>query len=436
MRPTLRAVLLFAAAFPVALVPVLASARLWTVWLAWLGFAALLVGVDAVLGLPRRRLRATVHAPATLYIGERDPLEIELAAPRGRAADVEIVCDLHEDLEPQPAQTVRLTPAAPGRAAVTLAPRRRGTVAVRALWLRWAGPFGLMRRTTRVAVDREIAVLPNVRAVRAAALRFFASRQSLQGLKVERYIGDGSEFESLREYVVGMDSRSIDWKSSARHRKVLAQEFRAERNHQIILAVDCGHLMREPLEGIPRLDHAVNAALLLSYLGLRTGDRIGLYSFDEKPRSFVEPQGGVGAFPRLQAAASEIDYSTGETNFTLGLAELSTRLRRRSLVVLLTDFVDVVTAELMLDNLDRLARRHLTLFVSLSDPGLGDLAGAAPRRLPDVYRAVVAADLSRERELVLKRLKRLGILTVDAAPGQISAQLLSRYLEIKRRELI
>jgi uncharacterized protein (DUF58 family) len=435
MRPTLKGVLLFAAAFPLSLVPALASPRLWTVWLAWLGFAALLVGVDAILGLPRRRLAAAVRAPRQLYIGERDPLAIELRA-RGRGADVEILCDLHEDLEPQPPQTVRVAPGSPACAEVALAPRRRGTVAVRALWLRWAGPFGLMRRTARVALDREIAVIPNVRAVRAAAVRFFSSRQLLSGLKVERYLGDGSEFESLREYVVGMDHRSIDWKSSARHRKVLAQEFRAERNHQIILAVDCGHLMREPLVGIPRLDHAVNAALLLGYLGLRTGDRIGLYAFDERPRSFVEPQGGVGAFPRLQAAASEIDYSTGETNFTLGLAELSTRLRRRSLVVLLTDFVDVVAAELMLENLARLARRHLTLFVTLSDPTLGELFAAAPHRLVDVYRAVTAADLARERELVLKRLRRMGIHVVDAAPAQVSAQLLGRYLDIKRRELI
>src|SRR5206468_2694998 len=113
---------LFAAAFPLSLLPVLASPRLWTVWLAWVGFAALFLGVDAVLGLPRRRLAATVRAPATLYIGERDPLEVELAAPRGRPAEVEIVCDLHEDLEPQPPQTVRVTPAAGARAEVTLAP--------------------------------------------------------------------------------------------------------------------------------------------------------------------------------------------------------------------------------------------------------------------------------------------------------------------------
>ena len=233
-----------------------------------------------------------------------------------------------------------------------------------------------------------------------------------------------------------MDHRAIDWKASARHRKLLGQEFRAERNHQVILAVDTGHLMREPLAGIPRLDHAVNAALLLAYVCLKTGDRVGLCGFDERLRSFVEPQGGVAAFPRLQEASAELAYSTAETNFTLGVAELGVRLRRRSLIVVLTEFVDTVTAELMIRNLDRLARRHLVLFVSLRDPGLGALVDAPPRRAADLYRSVVAVDFAREREVVLKRLQRLGVATIDALPAQVTSQLLSRYLDIKRRERV
>jgi uncharacterized protein (DUF58 family) len=180
----------------------------------------------------------------------------------------------------------------------------------------------------------------------------------------------------------------------------------------------------------------VNAALLLGYFGLRTGDRVGLYGFDERPRSFHEPVAGVNAFPRLQAATAELDYSSAETNFTLGLAELSLRLRRRSLVVLLTDFVDTVSAELMLENLDRLARRHLVVFVTLRDPTLGDIAGARPQTSLDLHRAVVAYDFVRERDVVLARLRRMGVTTIDAAPGEVSVQLLNRYLDIRRREMI
>jgi uncharacterized protein (DUF58 family) len=438
MKPTARMVAILAGGFAVSFAPVFLSARLWTLWIAWVGLVFLLAGVDLVLSLPARRLRVTARAPETAYIGdEPESLLVELRAPARRAGlRVQILADVNEELAPPP--EVAATLDAEGRAAapVPLRPRRRGTARVARVHLHWDGPLGLVRRQTTRAVDAAVAVVPNVRAVRAAALRFFGTRELLVGLKVERFVGDGSEFESLREYVPGLDHRAIDWKASARHRKLLNQEFRAERNHQIILACDTGHLMREPLGGVPRLDHAVNAALLLAWFGLKSGDRVGLYAFDERPRQFTEPQGGVGSFARLQAATADLAYSTGETNFTLGLASLSARLRRRSMVVVLTDFVDSVTAELMIENLDRLARRHLCVFVTLRDPTLERVAAAPPRTLTAVHRAVVAGDLAREREVVLRRLRRLGVHAIDTPPESVSAQLLNRYLDIKRREMI
>jgi uncharacterized protein (DUF58 family) len=285
-------------------------------------------------------------------------------------------------------------------------------------------------------VGRAVAVVPDLAPVRAAAFRYFGSREVEAGVQVERFVGGGSEFDALVEWVPGLDHRAISWKASARHRKLLSQEFRAERNHQVVLALDTGHLMAEPLLGLPRLDHAVTAALLLSYVSLRLGDRVGLFGFDRAARAWTEPQGGLGAFARLRAASAALDYSTEETNFTLGLTELSTRLRRRSLVVVFTDFVDTVTAELMIENLGRLARRQLVVFVALRDPALHELALRRPGRPSDLHRAVVAADFVRERERVLARLRRMGIQCLDAAPGTVSTRLVSRYLDIKRRELI
>jgi uncharacterized protein (DUF58 family) len=445
MRPTSRAALLFGVAFPLSLLPVLVSVQLWTVWLAAVVGATFLLGLDAVLAMPARKLTARAQAPAVLYIGDAEPelLTLEVGTTWRFGTRAEVLVDLDEDLEAQPAQSVVVPRRGlgPARLPLPLSPRRRGELAVRALYARWTGPLGLMRRSVRVPLDLRVKCVPNVRAVRAAAIRYFASREFLAGLKLERYVGDGSEFESLRDYVPGMDHRAIDWKASARHIKLLVQEFRAERNHQVILAVDTGHLMREPLgadgaPAVPKLDHAVNAALLLAYFGLRTGDRVGLYGFDARPKSFTEPMAGVGAFARLQVATAELDYSTSETNFTLGLMELSHKLRRRSLVVLLTDFVDTISAELMFENLHRLAKRHLVVFVTLRDPALGLLAAARPASSLDLHRAVIAQDLVREREVVLRRLRRLGITTIDAAPGEVSMQLLNRYLEIRRREMI
>jgi len=434
MRPTLRCLLLFAGGLPVALVPALVDPRLWVVWLAWLALALFACGADAALCL--RKVGAALAVPETLYVGSQDPLSAILTPGAGvRPRFLELLFDLDELLEPQPLRAVSLPPEGPAQVEVPLVPRRRGVTRLGALWLRWAGPLGLVQRQARFALGHEIPIVPDVRAVRQAALRIFAAREFLAGLKVERYIGDGTEFDSLREYVPGLDHHSMNWKASARHRKLYCTDYRAERNHQVVLAVDTGHLMCEPLEGLSKLDRAINAALHLSHVCLRTGDRVGWFAFDEKVRSFSEPDQGNRAFRRLQQLSSDVAYRDAETNFTLGLAELSLRLRRRSLVVLLTDFVDTITAELMIESLARLARRHLVLFVTLRDPFLARVAARQPETLLDLQRAVVAADFVRERELVLRRLARLGVRLVDAPPAAITTSLLNQYLDVKRREL-
>ena len=433
-KPTPRAIWLAAAGLPAALLPVVVHPRLWGVWLVWFAGTVLAVGLDAVLALPRRMLGVEVAVPETLAIGQPGAVEVSVTSPR--RIPVEVLCELHPDLEPQPPHRISAGPGGTASARIPLVARRRGRPAVDEVWLRWPGPLGLVRRQSRQPVGRHVAVVPNLGPVRQAAFRYFGSREMAAGVQVEKFVGAGSEFDALREYVPGLDPRAIDWKASARHRRLLAQEFRAERNHQVVLALDTGHLMGEPLEGLPRLDHAVTSALLLAYVSLRLGDRVGLFAFDRTARAWTEPQGGLGAFPRLRAATAQLDYSPDETNFTLGLGELSTRVRRRSLVVVFTEFVDTVTAELMVENLSRLARRQLVVFVALRDPALDAIASGRPARLSDVYRSVVASDFVRERELVLARLRRAGVRCVDAVPRAVSARLVNRYLDVKRRELV
>lgn len=439
MRPTLRCLLVFLAGIPISLGAVAMHPRLWTVWISYLGAAITLAGLDALLALPRRKLRVTAAVPEQVFIGETGTAVVELVAGR-RGGTVEVLAELDDDLAPQPPSQAVLRAVGPGqparaRAAVTLAPRRRGDHALRAVHVRWTGPLGLIEQCVAAPIGKRIGVVPNLGAVRAVALRMFSDHSFMTGLKVEKFLGDGTEFEALREYVPGLDHRAIDWKSSARHRKLLCQEFRAERNHQVVLAVDAGQLMSEPVGGVPKLDHAINAAILLGWFCLRTGDRVGLVGFDERVRQWAEPAGGMHTFHRLQAMSAEIDYRRVETNYTLTLAELSTRLRRRSLVVLFTDFLDTVTAELMIDNVTRLARRHLVLFVAVRDPSLEARARARPRSLGTLHQAVVAGDFVRERHVVLERLRRAGAHCIDTAPATFSMALVNRYLDIKRREL-
>ncbi len=286
-----------------------------------------------------------------------------------------------------------------------------------------------------VAVDRAIDVLPNVRGVEGAALRFL-SQEAVFGVKPQLQRGEGAEFEALRDYAPGFDTRFIDWKHSARHRRLLCKEFRIERNHQLVLAFDTGYLMREPIAGMPRLDHAINAGLLLAWISLKGGDLVGAFGFDAAVRQYLAPQRGTAGFARLRQAAAELDYRSEETNFTLGLAELDARLKRRALVVLFTEFVDTVTAELLIESIGRVARRHLVLFITLRDPLLQRTADRAPERFADVAEAVIAHDLLRERSIVFERLERLGVHCFDVPSRGLSVALVNRYLMVKERGLL
>jgi uncharacterized protein (DUF58 family) len=233
-----------------------------------------------------------------------------------------------------------------------------------------------------------------------------------------------------------MDRRSIDWKQSAKHAALIGKEYRTERNHHIVCAVDCGRLMSEPMAGLPRVDHAINASLLLAYVSLKIGDRAALFAFDDRPRQASGPVSGVRAFPLLQRLAARVDYSAEETNYTLGLTSLAGRLQRRALVVVFTDFADTTSAELMIENVGRLLERHLVLFVAFRDEELEALVEADPVEVDDVSRAVTAANLLKERELVLTTLRRMGVQVVDAPNAGLGPAVLSAYLDLKRRNLL
>lgn len=435
MRPTRRAILLAALGLPVALLPVAVHERLWPFWPAYLGLLALAVGIDMLWAPRRKAVAASVEMPGTLYIGEEEEAVLTVKVPTARRAPVAVAVDLSERLVPQPPLRGRIS----GGTAVLrfrLVPTRRGRIVVERAWVRSPGPLGLMATVATVDLKRQAPVVPNIRPVKTVALRLLSDPELRSGLKIERYRGDGSELDSLKEHAPGDDHRTIDWKASARHRKLISRQFRAERNHQVVLAIDTGRLMCEPLAGIPKVDHAVNAALLLAYISLRAGDRVGLASFDARPGLFVEPKGGLHGFDVLSQMAAQVDYGDRETNFTLGLTAIGQRLSRRSLIVVLTDFVDTISAELMVENLDRLSRRHVVVFVALQDPGLAAIADGAPEGVLDLNRAVVAGGLLRDREVVLRRLRRLGIYPIDASPAQVTPRLINTYLDIKRRERI
>ena len=448
IHPTPRAAVLAGAAAPLAVAVALAAPSYWPFGVAWLAILLAGFGLDALTLLGRARLVAELRRPKALHVGERETVALVLRGRRPAAVDV--LLDMEGPALPLAGQRVAAGDESVVELPFTVSTTRRGTVRLPQVWLRTRGPLSLAAQTRRQPLDVEIVVLPNVVAVRRQALVLSTTDAPL-GAKPQHQKGSGSEFEALRDYAAGLDRRAIDWKHSARHGKLLCKEFQTERNHHIVLALDTGHLMaepttkdpspeaarmEEPVHGIAKLDHVCTALLLLSYISLKAGDRVGLCTFDARIGSYLAPSAGLSVMARVQNALATVEYSTAETNFTLALAELGGRLTRRSLIVVATDFVDTVTADLMVKNLGHLASRHLMVFLTPANSALakqfgGDLGGVA-----DVARAVVANDLLRERRAVFARLRRLGVSCVEAPVEQLGPELVNRYLAIKARDLI
>jgi len=284
----------------------------------------------------------------------------------------------------------------------------------------------------RLALAQAIGIGPDLRPIRQEAPRFLAEDADA-GQTIHPRRGESLEFDALGPFRPGEDRRRIDWKQSARHLALIAKETRVERDNALLLAIDCGRLMTAPAGGLAKLDRAITAALLIGYVALKSGDRVGAFAFDARPRAQMPPQHGPRAFAGLQAAMGGIAYAESETNFTLGLSRLQQTLTRRTLILLFTDFADTIGADLMLRAIGPLLKRHRLVCVTMADEELETLMRASPVEPADVTRAVIAADLRRERRIVLERLRRMGVEVVEAPYDALGPAVVRRYLDMKAR---
>ncbi len=316
---------------------------------------------------------------------------------------------------------------------LTLKSRTRGRGRLDALFVRWRGFFGLVYIQKRLKLDAEVLVTPDIEGVEADASNLF-SLDNIYGVRVQNQLYNGSEYHALREYDASQDHRRIDWRSSARHMKLFSREYQAERNHHIVLAYDTGRLMGEPVGGLKRLDRAIHAGLLLGYCALKIGDNVRTFAFDSQPYHAAPMISGTQAFDVLKRQLSALEDSPEESNHTLALADLNSKVARRSLIILFTDFIDEISADLMVEALARLSKKHLVLFVAFRDEVVEDLLAVTPAQPEDVTRAVFANRLSMQRERVLAQLRRQGVEVLEAPTEALATAMVMRYLALKRAD--
>lgn len=315
-------------------------------------------------------------------------------------------------------------------------PLTRGRFQWGPIRLRYRSLLGFWERQKEVTAAAEARVYPSLHLLQRYRLLALTNKFALLGSRKVRLRGGAWEFESLREYVPGDDTRLLDWKASARRRKPIVRDLEAERNQTVLILVDSGRLMNAEVDGIAKLDHAVNSALVLAHVALSRGDRVGLCAFSSTVHAWVTPRAHVAQMGLLTEALYDLRGDYTESDHGRCLRFVAARHSKRSLLVVLTDFVDADTAADMVAHLQLAGRRHLVLFAAHNDPVLERHARGVPSTARDGFRKAAAVDLLLERRTVLERLRQFGAHVLDVEPDRITPPLLNRYLEIASRGML
>ncbi len=401
--------------------------------LVW-GALFVATAMDFIISPSRRNMNYRFDVLSDGFVGAPQNSTLSIERNHGRLPSaMEVMLGTSKDLSllsKEPVLTYTGTPVE-----IELLPHKRGLHSVNKLYVKWSSSLRLFEIISNIEINKEIKVAPDTRPVSNGTVQT-QLLPLVDGIKDFNKQGTGSEFHQMREFVPGMEPRSIDWKRSARFNKLLSREVRAERNHQIFICVDNGGQSSQMMGEITKLDYALNASLALCWAGGLGGDQVGFYNFNASPGRFLPPRPGREAFPLVRARCGEMEYETAETNHTWGLSQLTSQLNRRSLIVIFSDFADGMSAELLVENLTHITKQHLVLFIILDDEDVTRIQHPHDLNFDTMSLAVAASELKNERSRAIRELRNLGILVLNVAPSNLTTELISKYMDIKLGEMI
>ena len=398
-------------------------------WLANLAIVVLAL-VDLMLAAPVRSLSLSRAGDTATKLGDSASVTLTVHNRGSRRARLAV----RDAWPPSAGATPRVhrmaVPAGERlRAETTLLPTRRGDRKPERITVRSVGPLGLAGRQGRHVAPWAVRVLPPFTSRKFLPERLNRLRQ-LDGAVLIRGRGQGTEFDSLRDYVDGDDVRSIDWRATARRDTVVVRTWRPERDRRVVLVLDTGRTSAGRVGDSPRLDHAMDAALLLGALASRAGDQVELLAYDRVQRVRVPGGSRTEVLSRLVNAMAPLEPVLLESDHNGIVASVLKRHRRRALVVLFTELNTAVVEEGLLPSLGALTQRHTVVVASVGDPRVNEMLGGRAA-VSDVYGAAAAERATAERRRLVTLLRRRGVEVVDAPPESFAPAVADRYLELK-----
>jgi uncharacterized protein (DUF58 family) len=394
------------------------------------GLLVMLICVDVVLAASVRSVRLDRSGDVAVRLGESATVALRV----GNASRRRLRGSVRDAWPPstgvaQQRQALDVPPGESRQVVTSMRPTRRGDRYAHRVTVRALGPLGIAARQGSHEVPWRVRVLPPFTSRKHLPSKLARLRE-LDGRASVMIRGQGTEFDSLREYVVGDDVRSIDWRASARAADVMVRTWRPERDRRILLVLDTGRTAAGRVGDAPRLDAAMDAALLLAALASRAGDRVDLLAFDRRVRARVEGATGTELLPTLVEAMAPLEATLVEPDYAGLVSTVLARMSRQSLVVLLTGLDATPVREGLLPSLAMLVRRHRVIVASVGDPRV-DAMAAGRGDAEAVYDAAAAERARSERAQVAELLSRRGVEVVDGSPDELPPMLADRYLAMK-----
>ena len=407
-----------------------------TNWFVLAAVEAALLGlfvVDAALCVSPSKVAVSREVPDAMTMGEQAELTWLVDNTSTRPARLVVSDALWPSLG---AERRRVTGTVPGgsrlRARTTLRPARRGRFPLRDITVRTGGPMRLAHRQATRAVPGSLRVMPAYPSRDEVLRRIRIPRVLEVGMKSIRTSGGGTEFDQLRDYRPDDEFKRINWPATVRLGRPIVQQYRAERNQNVVLLLDNGRVMAGTVGGVPRVEHAMDAVLGVVQAANRLGDRVGMLAFDRQVRAIVVPTNGKGQLARAAEAMYQLETDYSESAYRVAFATAAQRFRRRSLYIVLTDLVEAVVEQALLPALPIITRRHLVVVASVQDPTVVDWSkGGDHRWASEAYREAAAVNAMAQRARSVARLRAAGAVVVDAEPGRLAVELVDTYLELK-----
>ncbi len=405
---------------------------------SFLALLLLIFTVDAMLLFNQKKgVEAQRILPEKLSNGDENAIRIDLKNNYFFPLSVQVIDEIPFQFQVRDFMIHKRLPAGGSRMfEYKLTPKERGEYSFGALNIYASSILGLVARKFSFQKDEKLPSYPSFIHLRKYELMAVQNEFLLGGIKKIRRLGHTMEFEQIKEYVQGDDIRTINWKATSKQNKLMVNQYQDEKSQRIYMLIDKGRTMQMPFNGLSLLDYSINAAMALSHIILKKGDRAGMMTFSKKTENRVSADSKSGQLKKISEALYKVQTNFFESDFSRLYQDLKTTITQRSLVLLFTNFETLDAVQRQMKYLRGIAKNHLLVVIFFKNSELQNLIHSQPETIQSVYDEIIAEKFEFEKKLIIQELRKYGIYSVYTLPENLSIDAINKYLEIKARGIL